>query len=252
MAGEGRSAVDKMTFIYALRDPRSRARRYIGKSIDPKARQRQYCSPAECRHHKSHCSSWCLHLLARGLRPVLEILEVCPPGSPWWLREQYWIAEGRRLGWYLTNHSAGGEAGGLGVKRSAEFRRRVSRAMRGRPKSRTTRRRMSLGCLGRPVSADAKAAIGNANRGRSPSAATREKLRQAQMGKTLSPEARTKVSMAQRARDRSDWEIERLRWHGRHMSDETRRRMAAAKLGRKLPMAVRRKMSESHKRLAMT
>jgi len=240
--------VDRVTYIYGLRDPRNGEFRYIGKSIDPKIRSRQYCSPAECRHHKSHCSSWCLALLAQGLRPVLVVLEVCPPGSPWWLREQYWIAEGRRLGWRLTNHSLGGEAGGLGAKRSVEFRQKVSAAMAGRPKSRATRRRMSLGCLGRPVSADTKAAIGIANRGRRPNAMTRQKLRLARMGKRLSPEARAKVSAAQRSRERSLWEIERLRWYGRHISDETRLSMAAAKLGRRLPLAVRRKMSESHKR----
>lgn len=233
--------------IYALLDPRTGKLRYIGKTINPRARLNQHCSPVHCRNHKAHSTHWCLGLLQQGLRPVYRTLEICPAGTPWWLREQWWIATCKRLGCPLLNRSVGGEAGGLGVHRSDEFRQRVSRALKGRPKTAATRRLMAIAATGRVLDAPARAKIADQARGRHPSAETRKKLRHARLGQTLSPAARAKVSVAQRTRKRQPWEIERLRRFGRNISDETRHRMAAAKLGRKLPLAVRRKMSASHR-----
>lgn len=246
---ESRLTAGLPVYIYALCDPRNGAVRYVGKSVNPKVRYRQYCSPSQYYHHRSHCSTWCFGLLQRGLRPILKILEVCPPGSAWWQAEQWWIAYGRSNGWQLTNHSIGGELGGLGVRRSSEFRQRVSRALMGRSKPVETRHLMAVAATGRVLDDATRAKIGSKNRGRSPSAATREKLRQARLGKSLSPEGRKKVGLAQHARIREPWELERLRQFGLNMSEETRRNMAAAKIGRKLPLSVRQKMSASHKRL---
>jgi hypothetical protein len=232
--------------IYSLLDPRDNAVRYIGKTVDVKTRYRQYCSPAECRHHRTHCTCWCLSLWNKGLRPVFQILEVC--GDEWPDREQFWIAYGRSLGWKLTNHSVGGESGAQGVVRSPSFCNKVSATMRGRPKSTATKQRIALGHQGISPDETTRRKIGAANHGRSPSPATRQKLRKARLGKKLSPSGKKKVSEAQRRRHRQPWEIERLRWFGRHISDKTRRKMSAAKLGRKMPVAVRRKIQAALQR----
>lgn len=60
-------------------------------------------------------------------------------------REVFWIDEGRRLGWDLTNHAAGGWSGFTrrGMKNSKEHNEKVSRANKGRKLSDNHRLRMS-------------------------------------------------------------------------------------------------------------
>ncbi len=54
---------------------------------------------------------WIQELLDEGKAPIMFILERVRPARDWPLRERHWIAEGRRLGWPLTNVSDGGDGG---------------------------------------------------------------------------------------------------------------------------------------------
>jgi hypothetical protein len=48
-------------------------------------------------------------LKSEGLRPSITILEELSPDADWQSAEIRWIAEGRRLGWPLTNCTSGGD-----------------------------------------------------------------------------------------------------------------------------------------------
>jgi hypothetical protein len=88
--------------IYALVHPYTRERRYVGQSKDIKRRL-----PDHIRSSKSKATTykerWIRSLLADGLEPDLEILEVVPPGGDADTQEMWWIAWGRLQGWHLTN-----------------------------------------------------------------------------------------------------------------------------------------------------
>ena len=94
----------RTTFIYALRDPRDNAVRYIGKSNAPKARLLQHLEDATTNAQKA---AWICSLAELGLTPQLSILEEVDL-SDWQQAERSWIALGFAEGWPLTNISPGG------------------------------------------------------------------------------------------------------------------------------------------------
>lgn len=96
-----------MVSIYALLDPRSQEVRYVGKATHPRRRLSHHLSP-RALNLRTLRSSWLKQLLALGLRPELEILEVVPAGE-WVAAERRWIAHYRGLGARLTNMTDGGE-----------------------------------------------------------------------------------------------------------------------------------------------
>ncbi len=113
--------------IYALRDPRDGAVRYIGKTGFPATRLRFHLAPCNLRTHtKKTC--WLKKIVGMGLRPTLDILEECAADT---LSdaECFWIAQGHGLGWRLTNGTSGGD--GL-VNPSAEIREKIASKLRGR------------------------------------------------------------------------------------------------------------------------
>ncbi len=92
-------------YIYALVDPETGARRYVGKSIRPAERLNNHMNErSNC--HRSH---WLQSLKRRGLRPRLELLEAVAEGASWQDAERRWIAHGRASGWPLTNNTDGGD-----------------------------------------------------------------------------------------------------------------------------------------------
>jgi hypothetical protein len=93
--------------IYALRDPRTRQVRYIGKALDPRGRLRQHISAARLKRCNSKKNGWLKGLLADGHYPILDILAVVP-GPEADRTERAWIARHRALGSPLTNATAGG------------------------------------------------------------------------------------------------------------------------------------------------
>jgi predicted GIY-YIG superfamily endonuclease len=97
--------------IYALVDPRTNSIRYIGKTINLKARLYAH------RNWKSlNCSirkhRWTFELARAGLSPTVQALEEMAEhwmiGSTLNDAEKRWIAHGRALGWDLLNVTGGG------------------------------------------------------------------------------------------------------------------------------------------------
>lgn len=109
-----------MTFIYALRCPETGAVRYIGKSNDPARRLNAHVSRAISTGEQHHSANWIRALVARGLRPDLEVLAKVSPIEDWRDVERAYIAKAREAGLDLTNTSPGGE----GVTRSPDGIRR--------------------------------------------------------------------------------------------------------------------------------
>lgn len=122
--------------IYALTDVAG-AVRYIGKSVNGLARARKHSQPAQLKR-KCHRSSWLKGLISAGQCAGIVVLERFADPKDLNDAECYWIAQGRGLGWALTNHTAGGDGNAFpfgntyakGNYRSPELRARQSAAHR--------------------------------------------------------------------------------------------------------------------------
>lgn len=105
------------------------------------------------------------------------------------------------------NHSTGGECGGLGVRASAETRRKLSEAHKGEHRSAETRRRMSEArkgsnspWYGKHLSPEHRRKLSEAEEGRLFSYETRQKISEAKKGAHHSAEARRKISEAHKGK----------------------------------------------------
>lgn len=105
------------TSIYALIDPRSKAIKYVGKTLQPmQARLSTHFSYARKGLH-TYCARWLKGLLDAGLRPEVRILEIVE-NENWAERECFWISSLTLEGCTLTNLTAGG--GGINSYRHTE------------------------------------------------------------------------------------------------------------------------------------
>lgn len=81
----------KITFIYALIDPKTNEIRYIGKSDTPHKRIKSHISSVKTKSIKnSQLANWINDLLQNGLKPELAVLEVCRYDN-WENKEKEWI-----------------------------------------------------------------------------------------------------------------------------------------------------------------
>jgi hypothetical protein len=88
--------------VYALIDPRDNQVRYVGKSVDVKARVRAHLNESGTTDK----NQWLQELGATGREPEAVVLE---QGSGEWEHvEMKWIAYYRSMGCNLTNRTAGG------------------------------------------------------------------------------------------------------------------------------------------------
>src|SRR2546423_10298221 len=100
-------------FIYALNDPNTGARRYIGRASNPqhrynihlqKARQQKPTTLPPTQWGKVYSSKdWIADLIKTGQRPVLEILEAVHPPVRVCEREMRWISQSIKEGYDLFN-----------------------------------------------------------------------------------------------------------------------------------------------------
>lgn len=122
------------TFIYALMDPTGRVG-YIGKCKDPHKRLIGHKSDARRAGDTSAKRAW-INSLAPFQGPIVGVLEAIGDAE-WPERERFWIAEGRRRGWPLTNVRDGGQAGRPGPlgPQTAQHRQRIADANRGKSRS---------------------------------------------------------------------------------------------------------------------
>jgi len=226
--------------IYVLKDPRNGAVRYVGMTHNKTRLNEHVFSVKRCRTHKA---SWIKTLLREGLRPLMESIET-GLGEGWVVRERYWIAEYRRRGADLTNHTEGGEgtlgwspdaswraAAGerakllhTGKKRSIEARANMSAAGKRRME---TIRQQGLKVSMPPKTPETLKRMADAQRGKKASAKTREKLSQAH--RNPSPETRSKLAKAASQRPKVWLEWFAKNQVGKPKSAEHRLKIAAAR-----------------------
>lgn len=120
-----------MAYIYALCEPDTGEIRYIGKAVDVERRLRGHLSDSElARVAKTRKAKWLRSVLARGLEPVVQILEEAP-AELIDEAERHWIARYAGSG-RLTNGTPGGTGGDTFTRNSPEARERWLDFMRGR------------------------------------------------------------------------------------------------------------------------
>ena len=131
--------------------------------------------------------------------------------------EVYMIAVfGRKdLGTGILHNRTNGGDGVSGAVVSDETRRKMSEALKGKPRSKEIRRKIS-----------------EAHKGKTHSEKSRRKISEAQKGKTFSEEHKRKLSESQKGKSRSE---------------ETKRKLSEAKKGKTFSEEHKRKLSESQK-----
>jgi hypothetical protein len=99
----GRPSKYSETAIYVLKDPRTGAIRYVGKTNNPARRLRSHiCGNPRDNTPKAH---WLRELQGCGLEPVMTVVEIA---TDWHEAERRWIREQRASGASLLNLSEGG------------------------------------------------------------------------------------------------------------------------------------------------
>jgi hypothetical protein len=217
--------MDHKNLIYGLVDPRTDEIRYIGKSTSGLKRPREHMSASSLRL-RSHKNNWINILLGLELQPEIRILEEAPNDCPCLGDyERFWIAQGRGLGWPLTNMTKGGDGGG-GPK-TPEGLARMAAAHKGKSPTPETRAKQRAAKLGRKLSQN-----------------TRQKMSAARTGHPVTEETRDKLSRTHAALAASGATY--VFQKGHIMSDETRRRVSASNLGKPKSDQHRARLRDSH------
>ena len=213
----------RLTAIYALLDPRDGAVRYVGKANNPSQRVRQHIN----EQSSGGMRRWITEIIDLGMHPKLEVIEWCE-SNDWESREQFWIAEHRKISAGLLNVCNGGN--GVGEI------------------SQSTRLRMSAANLGKTLSTQHRAKIGSSNSGKKRSDQHRAKLSEANTGKRHSEETRAKIKASNLGKKRSAEFCRNLslRQLGGKLSAKHRAKISEVNIGKKLSAETRLKMSESH------
>lgn len=133
-----------MIKIYTLKDPITNEIRYVGKTNKSlKIRYNAHISAYKLSREKSHKNSWIISLKNKGLKPVIELLDIVE-NSEWIFWEQYWISQMFTWGFNLTNMTKGGEGclggvGSLGYKHTEQAKQNIS-IKNSKPKSENWKR----------------------------------------------------------------------------------------------------------------
>jgi hypothetical protein len=148
----------------------------------------------------------------------------------------------------LYNKTDGGE-GCSGVVMSAETRRRMSDAKKGKTTSEETRRKISDAKKGKTTSEETRRKMSEANKGKTTSEETRRKMSEANKGKTTSEETRRKIGEANKGKTTSEETRRKIgeAHTGKTLSKETRRKISDAKKGKTTSEETRRKIGEASK-----
>lgn len=138
---------ENTVYIYVLVDPRDDMIRYVGKTINLRARYACHCCPKE--GNGLYVKRWLKQLKDQNLYPVMELLEICTDDI-WKEREIYWIAMGKELNWPITNLTKGGETT-TGYKHTEETKRIIGEKSKAKIITEETRQRNSKAKKGVPI-----------------------------------------------------------------------------------------------------
>lgn len=119
-------------FIYGLIDPITNELRYIGKSINPKARLRKHIS--ERYNHDSYKDRWIRKLIDCENRPELIIIDEVLKDE-WVFWEKHYISYFKMIGVRLTNTTLGGDQppSTKGRKHTEDSKIKMSESKKGKP-----------------------------------------------------------------------------------------------------------------------
>lgn len=105
----------KTTNIYILIDPETQQVRYVGKANDVSQRYKAHLNRA--RKHQIHKLNWINSLRRKGLKPIMEVVDIVPIES-WVFWETYWISQFKAWGFNLLNYTLGGDGATFGNQTS--------------------------------------------------------------------------------------------------------------------------------------
>jgi hypothetical protein len=112
-------------FVYGLADPRTDVIHYIGKSKTGLRRPRRH--GVGLINDPNPKGAWVRGLVAEGVQFRIIVMEEASRAEDLDALECFWIAQGRALGWPLTNVTKGGK-GWLGGRQSESAKRRIGQA----------------------------------------------------------------------------------------------------------------------------
>lgn len=220
-------------YIYALKDPRTDAIRYVGYSINVPRRVKGHVR--DCNREQNYKARWIRSLVAKGLEPIVDILETGT--GDWEAAERRWIKELRAAGCRLTNIVEGG-GGATGLIPSAAHREKTRAALMGHSVSPETRAKMAAAKKDSRLTAEHKAKI---SKSLSALPLTEERLEQVRAlaafnkGAKRSQESRAKMAAAHKGVPLSPERIEKMRGRpGRKLTAEEIANLAAARKRRRL------------------
>lgn len=148
-----------MIYIYALADPITKEIRYIGKSIRVKGRYKDHLND----NSRTHKVNWIKSLLKKELKPLLIILEELQDMDDWQQKECFWIKVAKDKKWNLVNSTDGGD-GVLNI--SGEGKKRMLEAWKGRKHKPETLLKISKASKGRRKTKAMKQFMSNKMKGR--------------------------------------------------------------------------------------
>lgn len=131
--------------IYALSDPTTNQIKYIGQSSRGMVRPRGHFYPSNYNQRKTYKDYWIKSLIAKGIMPVIDIIEEFNSKEELNEAEKFWISYFRYIGCILTNTAEGG-AGDYPVNKnrvcSESRRKKIGDFHRGRKRSQITIERL--------------------------------------------------------------------------------------------------------------
>lgn len=175
----------KTVFIYALKEPDTGEIRYIGKAMDPIFRLNRHIFRAAKNIEGNHKNCWIRSLLAKGMKPCLEIIDEAGLDT-WPSVEAAYIQFYKESECNLVNSTNGGE----GVEMTPETRRKIGDKTRltsrgstsnlGLHKSFETRSKISASKKGKSWSLEARQAHSKEiRRGREHSQESKQNMKRA-------------------------------------------------------------------------
>lgn len=254
---------ERIIHIYILSDPRTGIARYVGKTVNPKARLKSHIREPR----RSHKNYWVKSLLRAGFEPVMEIIEEVTEAQ-WEEAERFYCAFFRSVGGALLNQDIGGlSAKGMSASAKAtlkkastgrrhtpetiekmreiklravtpELRERMGALWRGKKMPDELVRKRAATQIGAKRSNEFKQGQRLRGLGKKHTPDSKEKNRVAHLGKNASAETRALLSEVKLGKKRGPYKpgtgenISRALTGKKHTA-ESRRNMGLSRLGKK-------------------